>query len=128
MTQGHIEKSDPLLACLRPLRRGVPVKLVVEVRTAYMNVPKLKQIGLLIAPGTTYGLSKRAVVVSLLGSGSCVVFPTARKSKGELVKAGLPAKLAQALLDRLNSLYGDRTNGRHQTHPKSYTRRQYRSR
>jgi hypothetical protein len=124
MTYGHIEIPDKLLAHLRPLLQGKAVKLVVEQMKKHGAKSRKVQTGLLIAPGSAYGLSHRAVVVSLLGSGSCVIFPIAHKSKGELVKAGLPAKLAKALIDRLQILYGDTQNG--STH--TSTKRYYRSR
>ena len=124
MTTRHIANPDLLLAHLRPLLQGTAVKLVVEIKRTYGKKERLVQKGLLIAPGSAYGLVDRAVVVSLLGSGSCVIFPMANTSKGQLVRAGLSPQLAMALIDRLQILYGDSKNGT--TH--SYTKRRYRSR
>lgn len=127
MTNGHIETSDWLLSHLAPLLRGEAVKLVVEQSRTHGRKTVNVQKGLLIAPGSAYGLSNQAVVVSLLGSGSCVIFPDAQHSKGELVNAGLPVELATALIEKLSTLFGDTKNGP-TTQPTTSTRRSYRSR
>lgn len=111
MTNGHIDISNWFLAHLAPLRRGEAVRLVVEDRKHHGKTDRLTQKGLLIASGTAYGLSDQAVVISLLGSGSCVIFPTTQNSRGELVKMGLTGTLATALNDALNQLYGESHNG-----------------
>lgn len=111
MTNGHIELSNWLLAHLAPLRRGEAVRLVAETQTQHGKTARLSQKGLLIAPGRVYGLSDQAVVMSLLGSGSCVVFPAAQNSRGELVKMGLTGTLATALIEVLNQLYGESQHG-----------------
>lgn len=111
MTQSHIDEPDYFLHHLSPLLKGESVKLVVEQVKQHGKVSRVVQKGLLIAPGNVYGLDDQAVVVSLLGSGSCVIFPNAQKSRGELVKAGLSARLAIALIESLIKLYGDTPHG-----------------
>lgn len=111
MTNGQIEEPDYFLLHLQPLLKGKSVKLVVEQERTHGKVSRVVQKGLLIAPGKVYGLDAHAMVVSLLGSGSCVIYPDAQTSRGELVKAGLSARLAIALIDSLKKLYGDSLHG-----------------
>lgn len=119
MTNGHLEEPDYFLAYLQPLLQGMSVKLVLEQERMHGQASRLVQKGLLIAPGNVYGLNARALVISLLGSGSCVIFPDSQTSRGELVKAGLPSRLAIALIDSLKKLYGDSPHGSAKTTSKT---------
>lgn len=123
MTESQVDDPDYLLAHLWPLTKGQSVKLVIEQTKQHGKVSRVVQKGLLIAPGKVYGLHDQAMVVSLLGSGSCVIFPNAQSSKGELVKAGLSARLATALIESLKKLHGDANNGSAKTHKTRRTRR-----
>jgi hypothetical protein len=125
MTKRHLNEPDYLLTALWPLRQEEPVRLVLQKMKMHGKVERLVQQGLLLVSGKVYGLDDRAVVVSLLGSGSCVIFPTAQNSKSELVKAGIPAALAQALIDKL-IVIGDTENAT--THSTYTSSRRYRSR
>lgn len=107
MTNGHIGFADYLLHQLEPLTRGQTVKLVVEVRRRHGRKEREVKIGMLLAPGPLYGFVEQAVVVSLLGSGSCVIFPKQGKGVSALTRAGLPIKLARVLMEKLKSLYGE---------------------
>ena len=86
LKQGRIVNlwmEDPKLA-LRKNFRGSTRKLVVLV------------------PGQVAGLPRSAVVVSIIGSGSCVVRVDSPEHVANLVLAGMPIALASALMNKLH--------------------------
>ena len=95
---------------LAPLRNDKPVRL-------WMHVPKAKvgkksergeQLRLVrrfvaVIPGTQLGLPRGTFLISIIGAGSCIIEPGAHKV-ANLVLAGMPAKLAQELVQRINKV------------------------
>ncbi|UGC97113.1 hypothetical protein FBPa45_0080 [Pseudomonas phage vB_PaeS_FBPa45] len=108
MTTGHVDEPNYLLQTLLPLRNGQTAKLVQVTKSRHgkLAVERTTNTGILFAPGQLYGLDPRAVVISLLGRGSCVIFPGSRKGAGDLVRAGVAPSLAKALLETLTEVYG----------------------
>ena len=98
---------DFLKERLAPLRRGQVVKMVVEATRTQGTKSRTEQTLLIVAPGELYGMVPETVVVSLVGKGCRVVFPKTGLGAGELARAGLPPKLAKALIEKLTEIYGE---------------------
>lgn len=86
---------------LAPLKQGIPVAL--QINTPHAK-GKRKNPVIVITPGLYLGGSPNSFVVSVLENGSTVVF-AGEKRIGNLTHAGVPAKLATALMRTLDKLY-----------------------
>lgn len=98
---------DWFLQALYPLRLKKPVLL-------WMDDPRLKRLKnrstatkrlVILTPGEASGLPERSVLVSVVGSGSCIVDVDARPLVANLVLAGMPAKLAEVLMNQLRHVF-----------------------
>lgn len=110
----HVGEHDSFGTKLEPLTRGYAVSLVMNdpsrARSAKYRGKKQNQfVGL--APGSLYGLPSGSVLVSIVGSGSCVIHPLESNDVAKLVLAGMPAGLARVLVTKLKSLYEGAKNG-----------------
>lgn len=105
-TQRH-QPPDLFKDHLAPLKRGRSVKLVVEIQKQNGKQKRTQQYLALLAPANLYDLVPQAVVISVIGKGSCIIFPNMGTGVSDLVKAGLPVKLAVALLEKLRELFGE---------------------
>lgn len=84
---------------------------------------KRKNPLIVITPGPSIGLPRRTVIVSVINNGSCIVEIDCNSTL-QLVLAGIPAKLAKLLLEKLRSTYREATNGnRTTTHRPHYSTR-----
>ncbi len=93
---------DWLSSRLAPLKNGTPVALQIDRPT---GVGKRKNPVVTIVPGLYFGF-ENSMIVSVLENGSTTVRIGTNKI-ANLVNAGIPAKLAGALVKALNSLYGE---------------------
>lgn len=102
-------EPDWFLGILSPLKYGKPVHLM-------LNDPRFSQLKnyrgtkdkrlVLLIPGTLAGLKKELLLVSVIGSGSCLVrVKDSEQRTADLVSAGIPARLATILLEKLHSLF-----------------------
>lgn len=107
LTKGQEKKVDHFLERLAPLKRGKVVSLSLRVRKIHGKQHRETNLLALLAPGRIYGMVDNAVVVSIVGKGSCVIFPDTGKGKGDLARAGVPVKAAEALLEKLRELFGE---------------------
>lgn len=98
---------DFLKERLTPLRRGQVVKLIVEATRTHGTKTRTEQTLLMLAPGAMFGMIPETVIVMLEGKGCRVIFPASGKGAGELARAGLPPKLAKALVEKLTEIYGE---------------------
>lgn len=107
---------------LRPLREGKPVAFALipakrESKIKRVVEPKDKIIT--IMPGTLLNLPRRVVVVSVIDNGSCIVEINCNVILG-LVRAGIPAKLARILLNKLRqTMKEEDKHGNDSTAPRS---------
>lgn len=85
--------------------------MAMEVKSRHGSRVLTKSILVLLAPGKMYGMLPGAVVITLAGKGSCIVFPGKGKGVGELIKAGMPSPLAKALMSTLDELHGEQEHG-----------------
>lgn len=92
---------DWLLSRLTPLKQGIPVALRIERKN---GVGKRKNPVVTLVPGQYLGGPKNSIIVSVLEIGSTIIFAGSKKTSN-LVTAGVPAKLATALMSALNKLY-----------------------
>ncbi len=92
---------------LQPLLEGKPVSLILLNEKAF---GKRKNPLIVITPGSLLGFRKKAVVVSVIDNGSCIVEIDCN-STGKLVLAGIPAKYAKILLEKLQSTYREEHHG-----------------
>lgn len=100
--------GDNFLAALAPLRHGKPVHLVMDdpkfaAMKKYVGT-KAKKLVFLV-PGSMIGIDPSGVLVSILESGSCVVWPKRPPKVANLVLAGMPAKLANVLMQKLHRIF-----------------------
>lgn len=92
---------DWLLSRLTPLKHGIPVALRIERKS---GIGKRKNPTMMIVPGAYLGGPKNSLVVSVLENGSTIVSAGSKKISN-LVSAGVPARLATALMSALAKLY-----------------------
>lgn len=101
------------LAALYPLKSGQAVFLHMDDprpgRAKNYRGGKGKKLVVLV-PGQAMGARADVVLVSVVGSGSCVIRPEFAQSetgrqKADLVLAGMPVKLATILMNELHQLY-----------------------
>lgn len=105
---------DFLANKLEPLTRGYAVSMSMQDP----KFEKLKQYKgkkknqlVCLAPGPMYALPTDTVLVSIVGNGSCIVRPFESKDVAKLVLAGMPVKLANALMSKLHYLYKGLSDG-----------------
>lgn len=91
---------DLLAQAIYPLRFGKPVLLWMDdPRMAGMkNFRGAKRKLIVISPGPITGLPAGLILISIVGSGSCVIRTDEFDKIANLVLAGVPAKLANALV------------------------------
>ncbi len=115
MTKVHQDRIDTevdwLGIRLKPLLEGKPVSLVMLNEQAR---GKRKNPLIVITPGSQLGFVKKAVVVSVIDNGSCIVEIDCN-STSRLVLAGIPARLAKVLLEKLQSTYREEHHGNRTT-------------
>lgn len=97
--------GDPFLAQLLPLRVGKPAILLMDVPVPavrkMLKPPQAKRVA--IHPFSTHGAPRHTLLVSIIGSGCCLVNPCdIRTSVANLVLAKMPAKLANTLMEKLH--------------------------
>lgn len=96
---------------LRPLLAGKPVSLVLLNEN---GKGKRKNPLIVITPGEPLGFRKKAVVVSVINNGSCIVEIDCNSTSG-LVLAGIPAALSKVLLLKLQSIFREEYHGNRTT-------------
>lgn len=98
---------DWFLQALYPLRLNKPVLL-------WMDDPRLKRLKnrstttkrlVILTTSEASGLPERSVLVSVVGSGSCIVNVDAKPQVANLVLAGMPVKLAEVLMNQLRQVF-----------------------
>lgn len=102
------QDGDDFLAALAPLYAGKSVALEMEkprIQGAKKTVADRTKKLVLLVPGTAAGIDPQAVLVSVVGSGSCIVWPKRNPQVANLVLAGMPAKLAVSLMDKLHRIF-----------------------
>lgn len=98
------KEVDGLTQAMQPLKRGRTVNLWMELpvksgkKQATLARPRL----VIICPGILLGLSYKAIAVSVIGKGSCVIRPFTGEGLADLVLAGMPAKLANELMKSIH--------------------------
>ena len=94
--------DDPLLRTVFPLRAGKPVKLWLDLPTTLKKSTAPRRRLVILSPGSHVGLPRTCVLVSIVGSGSCVVRTSPPHKLADLVLAGMPAKLAGELMNKIH--------------------------
>lgn len=95
-------EDDPLLRKLFPLSTGNTVRIWLELPPlAKKSVGNRRRLVILV-PGESIGLPVKCVLVSILGSGSCVVRADLPTKLADLVLAGMPAQLAGVLMNKIH--------------------------
>lgn len=109
MTSSHVDEPNYLLEKLMPLRYGMTVRLVQVTTSKHgrLAVARERREGVLFAPGALYGVDPMALVVSVLGHGSCMTFPLSGKAKADLIRAGIAPGLVDSLTEALAKVYGE---------------------
>lgn len=99
---------DWLLNRLEPLRRGYAVVLSMQddryARMVKYRGKKQNQL-VTLTPGSLYGFAPDSVQVAIIGSGAAIVFPARSEKVADLILAGMPARLAKLLMEKLHRLY-----------------------
>lgn len=116
---GGLGEVDWLVNALEPLSKGKTKVLVMDTpaipRKGRKDDSTTRHQLVALAPGTLYGFKQGSVLVSIIGAGSCVVVPSEPKQLTPLLRAGIPPKLAKALIDGLARL--DWSNDHGTNHP-----------
>lgn len=110
-SESSLEKADSFLGVLTPLNKGKSVALWMDDprrgdvknthKNAHKNAEPRRRLVVLI-PGPAAGLPKGAVIVCVIGSGSCIVRVDQPTKVADLVLAGIPARLATILMDTVH--------------------------
>lgn len=104
-------ERDAFLSSLLPLKNGKSVSLAMDnpmfTSQAKHRGHKAKKLVILV-PGTAAGISPDAVLVSIVGSGACIVWPENVSKVADLVLAGMPARLANVLMEKLHRLFKEK--------------------
>jgi hypothetical protein len=104
---------DRLLQVLYPLRRGQSVNLWLDVPAQEAGLkrqgPKPRRL-VVIAPWSALKLPQGAILIAVIGSGSNIIRlsePKERDKKqvASLVLAGMPARLAQELMNKIRQVF-----------------------
>lgn len=108
-------EADWFLHALEPLVRGKSVHLSFDdPRFSQMKNyrgKKQKRLAILV-PGPMAGLKDEIILVSVVGSGCCLIRPKIEGHRiADLVLAGMPAKLATTLMNKLHLLFRSQENG-----------------
>lgn len=109
---------DWLLGRLQLLKQGIPVALQINRERA---TGKRKNPVMVITPTQYFGGPPNSFVVSVLENGSTIVIAGTKRT-GNLVMAGVPAKLAAALMSALHKLYEEENHASTSTPPQRSTR------
>lgn len=103
------DNFDHFRLALRPLAKGHPVALAMDdhrpVHAKARSSVSRKRV-VVITPFNAPGLALGSYVISILGKGSCLVWPSKPNQSANLVLAGMPARLANVLLNKLQVLEG----------------------
>ena len=99
--------DDAWFRYLLPLRLGKPVRMWMYLpqTAAKKTHSKPRQKLAIIQPGACAGLPPELILISILGSGSAVVHPFRDEGVASLVLAGMPARLAKALMNQLHRIF-----------------------
>jgi len=99
---------DLLLQTLAPLTHEKIVKLWMEPppKVAPKKSRRTSERRLIVlTPGTHLGLPRKTVMVSVIGKGSCLVRLDEAVRTADLVLAGMSARLAKELMNRIHQLF-----------------------
>lgn len=95
---------DWFYQALAPLRSGLPVFLLMDgvrmVKRKGTNAGARRLV--VLTPGALLGVNPKSVLVSVVGSGSCVIRADAPAKVANLVLAGVPAMLANLLMNTVH--------------------------
>lgn len=117
-TYNHSERNqfslgpmgEPFHTALMPLLSGKPVVLTMDdprfARKKNYLGSKDKRL-VILTPGQMLGFGRHHLLVSIVGSGSCIVRLGHPKS-ADLVLAGMPAKLANVLMDKIHQVFKEK--------------------
>lgn len=88
---------------LSPLAEGKAVVLTMDVGAHNPGIRRVsppRPTPVVLTPGPIFGAPPGAILVSVIGKGSAVVYPFRRPETAlaELVSAGMPSRLAHALM------------------------------
>lgn len=106
LTKRQEKPTDYLAEILSPLKRRQIVKMVVSFTKTHGKSKREVKLLVMLAPGEVYGMLTGSLVVSVIGKGSCVLFPKEEKGMAALTGTGLPTSAAKFLLETLHKLYG----------------------
>lgn len=97
---------------LHPLLEGRCVVLLMETPPSGKRppgAPTIKPTPVVLTPGSLFGSAQNVLLVSVVGKGATVVKVGADQQQPRLVLAGVPKRLAYALMDQLRrTFFGDR--------------------
>lgn len=100
-----VESSFSLLS---QLRDGKSVVLAMTVprfgESTIKRTTTDKPIPVVLVPGVAFG-APNAILVAVIGKGSAVIVPWAKNSTARLVLAGIPVRLAVALMDEIHRVF-----------------------
>jgi hypothetical protein len=107
-----VEEPDWFVSTLYPLHRNVAVHLSLEDprfgKIKHYRGKRKNQLVVLV-PGVLVGLRQEYLLVAIVGSGSCLIRPhIPGHSIADLVLAGMPAKLATTLMNKLHLIFTQR--------------------
>ncbi len=104
-----VADPDRFIQALAPLRSGKSVLLWLEPpKSKTKNFRGRDKFLVALTPGQGIGFPSSAILVSVVGKGSAIVRLDEPKKVADLVLAGVPAKLANVLVDKLAmSLQGE---------------------
>lgn len=98
---------DPFVQVLAPLLVGRTVKLWMDIPQKPSNLKRAKSSKrtlVVLTPGQSFGLPREALLVSLVGKGCALLDLSRQRSVADLVLAGMSAKLAKELFNRVARL------------------------
>lgn len=104
---GNDEVKDEFFQALKPLTSGKTVFLKMTVpgfrTTKTIGDPAPRTVALV--PGESMGLDPGYVMVAVFGRGSTIIDLVGKPKIANVVLAGMPEKLAKALVDKLHDVY-----------------------
>lgn len=103
------DNFDSFRFALQPLVKGKPVALAMDDHRpthAKARGQRQRKLIVVITPYSAPGLEPGSFVISILGRGSCMVWPSKPNQSANLVLAGMSARLANVLLSKLQVLEG----------------------
>ena len=107
----RVATIDPFAQALRPLTKNQAVRLWMFIPQHPARKKTRRDTGRRLvgsAPGALLGMSTQLLMVSILGSGSCIVWVIGfRRSRdiANLILAGMPARLARELMNQIHRVF-----------------------